>query len=354
MEIVVNGHNVFTIVLITFLTSAILVPIAKRVAFHVGALDYPNERKVHKKPMPRMGGLAVFGAFLLGYMLYAPSSTQMLSVLIGGFLIILIGMVDDIKPVKARYKLLVQIVAALIVAVYGKLLFNKIDMFGISLELPRVLNYIVTVFFIVGITNAINLIDGIDGLSSGVSSIYFLSIAVIAIILNKFNGLDIILSLIMLGATLGFLLHNFPPASVFIGDSGSCFLGFMISIISLIGFKSATISSLIIPILILAIPIVDTALAIFRRMLKGEGIMQADKEHLHHQLLNMKYTTKQTVLIIYGIDILFSLVSIFYVLGDDKIALLIYIFLMILLLIIVMKTNILFEHVKKTKKTSKK
>lgn len=353
MNFVINGHNIFTIVLVTFIASALLVPIAKKVAVHIGAIDIPNERKVHTKPTPRFGGLAIFAAFLLGYMLYAPSSTQMLSILIGGFIIFLTGMIDDIKTIKARYKLIMQIIAAVIVAVYGKLLFNRIDMFGINIELPGILNYIVTIFFVVGITNAINFIDGTDGLSSGISSIYFLTIAIIAVILNKFNGLDIILSLIMLGATLGFLLHNFPPASVFAGDSGSNFLGFMIGVISLIGFKSATISSLIIPLLVLAIPITDTLFAIIRRVLKGENIATADKEHIHHQLLKMKFSPRKTVLIIYAIDILFSAVSILYVLGDGKIALLIYLVLMLLLLLVVMKTNILFEHVKRDKKIKK-
>ena len=151
----------------------------------------------------------------------------------------------------------------------------------------------------------------------------------------------------MLGSTLGFLLHNFNPASIFMGDSGSLFLGFMISIIALLGFKAATLTSLIIPLLILAIPIFDTVLAIFRRLLKGESIGTPDKEHFHHQLLKMKFSTRVTVLIIYFINILFALVSIFYVLGDNEIAIAIYIALMILLLFLVLKTDILFDHKKK-------
>ncbi len=347
MDFTVNDHNIFAIVFVTFMASALLVPIVRKTAIHIGALDIPNKRKVHHHPIPRLGGLAVFFSFLLGYMLYARSSIQMLSILIGGFIIIVMGMIDDIKPIRARYKFLMQIVAAAVVAIYGGMLFNDISMFGIDLTFPYPLNYVITIIFIVAITNAINLIDGIDGLSSGIASIYFLTIAVIAVILNKFNGLDITLSLIMLGATLGFLLHNFPPASIFLGDTGSNFIGFMISVIALIGFKTATISSLIVPLVILAIPITDTLLAIFRRLLKGENIAQADKEHLHHQLLNMKFSTRKTVLIIYMIDILFALVSIFYVLGDDKIALLIYLFLMVCLLFLVLKTNILFDHKKK-------
>ena len=255
MNLMVNGHNVFIIVFVTFLASAILVPLVKKAAEHVGAMDIPNARKAHTVPTPRMGGLAIFGAFLIGYMLFARMSIQMLSILIGGFIIILTGIFDDIKPVSAKIKLCLQILAACVVVFYGKI----------------VLNYIITIIFIVGITNAINLIDGLDGLASGVSSIYFATIAIIAFIINKMQGLDTILSLIMLGSTLGFLLHNFHPAKIFMGDTGSLFLGFTISVIALLGFKATTLTSLIIPIVILAIPIFDTALAIFRRLLKGEN-----------------------------------------------------------------------------------
>jgi UDP-GlcNAc:undecaprenyl-phosphate GlcNAc-1-phosphate transferase len=146
----------------------------------------------------------------------------------------------------------------------------------------------------------------------------------------------------MLGATLGFLLHNFNPASIFMGDSGSLFLGFMISVIGLLGFKATTLTSLIIPICILAIPILDTTLAIFRRLLKGESIGAPDKEHFHHQLLKMKFGVKGTVLMIYAINILFAAVSIFFVLGDKKMAMAIYVVLMLMLLFLVLKTDILF------------
>ena len=350
MDLQVNGHNIFLIVGITFLASLLLVPLVKKIAHHVNAIDIPNERKVHKVPMPRMGGLAIFGAFILGYMLFAKTSIQMLSILIAGFVIVLTGIVDDINPLRARTKFVFQIIAGCIVVFYGNICLNSIDLFGMTLNFPVPLNYIITILFIVGITNAINLIDGVDGLASGVSSIYFLTIAIIAFILNKMQGLDTTLSLIMLGSTLGFLVHNFNPAKIFLGDTGSLFLGFTISVIALLGFKGTTLTSLIVPLLVLAIPIIDTVLAIFRRLLKGENIGAPDKEHFHHQLLNMKFGVKSTVLIIYGINILFASVSVFYVLGDSKIAVAIYAVLMILLLFVVIKTNILFEHKKKDKK----
>ncbi len=347
MNLEVNGHNIIIIVLVTFLTSALLTPFVIKVAEHVGAMDVPNARKVHTHPIPRMGGLAIFGAFLLGYMLFARMSNQMLSILIGGFIVVLTGLFDDIKPVPAKIKFILQIIAAGVVVFYGRIFLSRVTFLGLDFTFPVPLNYLITILFMVGIMNAINLIDGLDGLSSGVSTIYFTTISIIAFILNKMQGLDTILSLIMLGSTLGFLIWNFNPAKIFMGDTGSLFLGFTISVISLLGFKGATLTSLIIPIVILAIPIFDTGLAILRRLLKGEKISAPDKEHFHHQLLKMKFGVKGTVLIIYAINILFASVSIFFVLGDSRMALAIYVVLMILLLFLVLKTDILFQHKKK-------
>lgn len=349
MDLMVNGHNIFVIIAVTFVASLLLVPLIKKAAEHVGALDIPNERKVHKKPIPRMGGLAIFGAFLLGYMLFARSSMQMLSILMGGFIIVLTGLFDDIKPVPAKVKFILQIIAACIVVFYGKISLDFISVFGLNFNFPVPLNYIITIMFIVSIMNMINLIDGLDGLAAGVSSIYFGTIAIIAFILNKMQGLDTIMSLIMLGSTLGFLVHNFNPAKIFMGDTGSLFLGFTISVIALLGFKGTTLISFIIPIVILAIPIFDTMLAILRRILKGEGIATPDKEHFHHQLLKMKFSVRTSVLIIYGISLLFASVTIFFVLGDAKIAIILYVLLMLLLLFLVLKTDILFAHNKDKK-----
>ena len=350
MDLLVNEHNVFLIVFVTFLASLVFVPIVKKVALHVKALDMPNARKIHKVPMPRLGGLAIFLSFIVGYVLYGELNIMMLSILIGGFLLVLCGIIDDINPIKARYKLIIQIIAAAIVVIYGQIYFTEISLFGLKFYFSKYVSYLISIVFIVAITNAINLIDGLDGLASGISSIYFLTISVIAFILNRLGGLDIILSLIMLGSTLGFLVYNFPPAKIFMGDTGSLFLGFMISIIALLGFKVTTITSLVVPIVILAIPIFDTIFAILRRLLKKQNIAKADKDHFHHQLLKMKYSPVCSILIIYAIDILFAAVSIFYVLGNNQTAIAIYIVLMILLLFIVLKTDILFDHRVKRKK----
>ena len=353
MSLDINGHNLFLIIIVTFITAVILMPIIKKVALHVNAMDYPNERKVHKKPMPRLGGVGIFLAFLVGYMLFANGSVRMLSILIASFVIVLMGIFDDISPIKARYKLIVQVIAACITTFYGNIVLNNISFFVFNLTFVEPINYIVTIIVIVAITNAMNLIDGLDGLASGISCIYFATIAVIAGILNNLDGLDVILSLIMLGSTLGFLAYNFPPATIFMGDSGSQFLGFIIAVISLLGFKGTTITSLVVPLLILAIPIFDVILAIIRRLLKGEKIMKADKEHFHHQFLKMKFSQRKTILIIYAINITFAAVSIFYVLGDNQIAIVMYIALMIMLLFFVLKTDILFDHSHKKNKKLK-
>ena len=346
----VNGFNIFYILIVTFLSSVVLVPIAKKIAIHIKALDFPNERKVHKKVMPWLGGLAIYGAFLVGYLFFGSHTPQMLSILIGGFVIVVMGMIDDINPVRAKYKLLTQIIASIIVVFYGKIYLSEISFLSLNFLVPTPYNYILSCMIIVALINAINLMDGLDGMASGISSIYFLTITIIAFILNRIGGLDIILAVIMLGSSLGFLVYNFPPASIFMGDTGSNFLGFMIAVISLLGFKVTTFTSLIIPFAILALPIFDVALSIFRRLLKGQGIAEPDRDHFHHQLLKMRFSPKTSVLIIYLINILFAAVSIFYALGDNLSAMIIYISLMLMLLFIVLKTDILFEHQRRKSK----
>ena len=303
MNLVVNNHNVFLIVFVTFLVSVLLVPIVKKVAKHIGAMDVPNARKVHKVPMPRLGGLAIYIAFLFGYILYGQISTQMISILIGSFLLIIVGIFDDINSVPAKYKFLVQIVAAAIVVIYGKLGFSELTVFGLSFHFPMIINDILAIFFIVAITNAINLIDGLDGLSSGISAIYFLTIAIIALITNKIGGIDIILSLIMLGATLGFLFHNFPPAKIFMGDSGALFSGFLLATLSIAGVMKGAALAVLLPFLVLAVPIMDITYSSLRRIMKGKSPFVADAEHIHHKLLKAGFSQKKTVAILTSVAI---------------------------------------------------
>lgn len=345
MNYTVNGNNIFFIIIVTFISSLILVPIIKKVAIHINAMDIPNARKVHTKPMPRLGGLAIFLSFLLGYILFGHITVQMISILIGGFILIILGICDDINSIKARYKFIVQIIAASVVVFYGNIYLPSISAFGLYLDFG-LWGYPLAVLFIVAIINAINLIDGLDGLAAGTCSIFYLTVSIIAFFLERLNGLDVILCLIMLGSTLGFLIYNFPPASIFMGDTGSMFLGFMIAVIALLGYKAATVTSLIVPIIILFLPILDTIFAIIRRILKGENIGKPDKSHIHHQLLKLNKSTKKTVLMMYAFNILCSSISIFYALGDNHLAIILYIVLIAITVFLIFKTDILFEHKK--------
>lgn len=337
--------EVLKIVVIVAVFTALLFPMVKWISYHVGALDYPNERKVHKKPMPVMGGLMIYLGFLFGYMLFAPQSTQMLAILIASFIVVITGILDVIKPLRAREKLVGQVVAALIIVFYGKILLNDISFFGYYFDFGW-LAYPITIVFIVAVMNCINLIDGLDGLADGISMIFFITIGVLAFIMHNLGSLEITIAFIMIGACLGFLIFNFNPAKIFMGEIGSMFLGFMIAVVCLLGFKAVTLTSLVVPMLILAIPILDTLFAILRRIIHHKPIYEADKQHLHHQLLNKKFSQKTTVLIIYAVSILFSSASIFYVLKDRKIGAIIYVILVLLITWVVLTTNIVTDNAK--------
>ena len=234
-----NIKDIFLIIIVTFLITASFIPVVKKIAEFIGAMDVPNARKVHTKPIPRLGGLGIYTGFLLGYMLFGLHSIQMNAILIGSFIILVTGIFDDIKPVPAKWKFLAQTVGASIVPLYGGILLQDISAFGLYFNFG-VFAYPITILFIVSVINCINLIDGLDGLSSGIASIYFLTVGIIGLLLNHFGGLDIILTFIMLGSTLGFLLHNFNPAKIFMGDSGSMFLGYIIAVIHNAYFDKGT------------------------------------------------------------------------------------------------------------------
>ena len=345
-EQIANGGM---IVLTTFIVSAIIMIFMKKIAVHVGALDVPTNkeghRHIHKKVMPKLGGVGIFLAFLVGYMLFGEQSLRMNSILIGSFIVILTGITDDIKPIRAYQKLIGHIIAACVIVFYGKILLNNISIFGLTFDFG-IWAYPITLFFLVACTNIINLIDGLDGLSGGICSIFYATIAFIAFYQGRYNSLVLVLSLIMLGSTLGFLLHNFHPAKIFAGDCAT-FMGFIIGIITLLEFKGPALISFFVPVSVLAIPILDTLFAIIRRLLRKQAPFKADKEHFHHQLLGMNFSPVVTVLIIYAINIMFSMASIFYLTKDKEIGQIIYIVLFILAVWFVFHTS------KKKKKNPK-
>ncbi len=330
---------------IVFAFVVAIVPFIKKMAYHINAIDVPRTRHIHKKDMPKLGGVAMFLGFLLGYMLFCSQTPQMISILIGSFIIILTGIFDDIKSLPSKVKFLGQVVAACIVVYYGGIVMQDVSAFGIYLDFG-IFAKPLTIFFIVSIVNCMNLIDGMDGLAAGIAEIYFITISIIIYMIGIYNGLDASLTLIMIGAILGFLVYNFYPAKIFMGDSGSMFLGYMISVVSLLGFKNVTITSFVVPVLILAIPILDTLFAIIRRLLKGQSPVKADREHLHHQILNKTDSQVKTVLIIYFVNILFSIASIVYVIQNPKLGQIIYSILLVLIVWFILTTNIIFDRKK--------
>jgi len=292
------------------LASILLTPLVIKLAFRIGAVDRPNYRKVHASVMPRIGGLAIFGAFLIGYAVLLPKDEHAAGILIGAVIIIVMGFLDDMLEITAKAKLAGQLAAAIVVVIWGGLQIEVVNLPFIGEFDFGYLSIPITIIWIIGITNAINLIDGLDGLAAGVSTIALITIAVMAMIMG--NVFVIATASILAASSLGFLFYNFHPAKIFMGDTGSLFLGFMISVLALLGFKNVAVVSLIIPVIILGIPISDTFFAIVRRIRTKQPIMAPDKSHLHHCLLRSGFSHRQTVLIIYGLAILFGVAAVLF------------------------------------------
>lgn len=286
----------------------LITPMIIKFSLKIKATDKPNHRKVHTDPVPTLGGLAIFISFVFGLLILQPISKYHLSILTGALIIVILGLIDDLYDLSPKFKFLVQILVALLVVYWGGLQVEFINLpFGGQIEFG-LLSSIVTILWIVGVTNAMNLIDGLDGLAAGVSSIALLTIAGMAIIMGDVYVSTI--ALILFFSTVGFLRYNFYPAKIFMGDTGALFLGYMISVLSLLGFKNITLISFLTPIFILAVPISDTLIAMIRRYLNNQPISSADSSHLHHQLVKMGFSHKQAVLFIYTLSGMFSIVAI--------------------------------------------
>lgn len=283
-------------------------PLVKKLAYKIKALDEPTERKVHNKPMPRLGGLAICLGFWLTVLLTTEMTGELYGLLAGGLLITLVGIVDDVKGVTARQKLFVQIVASCVVIYAGVRVDFITHPFKGVISLGY-WSYPLTLLWIIGVTNAVNLIDGLDGLAAGVSGIAAVTLGIIAYLETSSQAAA--LAFILAASIFGFLKYNFHPAQIFMGDTGSLFLGFNLSVLAIIGLtKSATFISLFLPVVVLGIPILDTLFAIVRRYVGGKPIFSADKEHLHHRLLRLGFTHQHVVLAMYGVSIILSLSAI--------------------------------------------
>ncbi|UZD44432.1 MraY family glycosyltransferase [Selenomonas sputigena] len=315
--------------LVAMVVAVAVTPAVIFFAKKTGALDAPDARKVHKKPVPRIGGVGIYIAFMvamLSFMTYGELSdevlTEMAGLMTGGSLIVLLGLVDDYKNLPAKVKLLGQIVCACVLVAFDVRIDFITDPFGDYLYLEY-LAIPATIFWIVGLTNTVNLIDGLDGLAAGVATIASVTICLVA--LQQGYALVAVLTAALAGAAIGFLFYNFNPAKIFMGDTGSMFLGFMLAGISVIGaVKSAATIALIVPILALGLPIMDTTFAIVRRYRGGVPIFKPDKGHLHHRLLDLGFTQRQAVLLMYIISALLGLSAVALTEVSGGIALLIF------------------------------
>ena len=292
------------------LVALISTPVVRSLAFRVGAVDVPKDnRRMHNHPIPRMGGLAIFLGFILSVLIFVPLTSELRGMLLGGVVIVILGILDDIFALPALPKFFVQIGAALIAVLHG----NRIEFLSnpniFSSESYWELGWLaipITVLWIVGITNAVNLIDGLDGLACGVSTISSMTLLVIALVMEE---PDVALLMGALsGACIGFLPYNLNPAKIFMGDTGSTFLGFVLAVVSIQGlFKFYTIISFAVPFLMLGLPIFDTCFAILRRVSHGQSPMAPDRGHIHHRLIDMGFTQKQAVAVLYIISAILGL-----------------------------------------------
>lgn len=326
--IVIEFHHLVAFA-VALIVSFFATPVVRKLSINVGAVNIPKDsRRVHKKPMPLLGGLAIIAGFLLA-VIYTFATRNFdeftkfliepktVGILCGSLIIIALGIFDDIKPLRARIKFPIQVIAAIIVVATGtkittlsKPFLDTVAMHpSMMYFLGDALAFVISVVWIVGLTNAINLIDGLDGLAAGVSGIAATTLFIVSVIRGQDN--IAIVAVTLIGAIAGFLPYNFNPAKIFMGDTGATFLGFVLAILSVQGtMKSVTALSMAIPILVLGLPIFDTIFAIFRRLLHGNPIAQADRGHLHHRLLDMGLSHRMAVATLYIVSAALGLVSI--------------------------------------------
>lgn len=290
-------------------TTALITPLIMKLAVKLDAVDRPDHwRRIHHAVTPSMGGLGIFIGVVAGFLYLMPSHEHLTAIVIGALIMVLTGFLDDIYEFRAIYKLIGQVSAGLVVVSSG-LVIEKITLPVFGLIYLDYTGALLTVFWIVAVSNAINLIDGLDGLAAGVSVISLSSLLIMAIL--DYRLAVVYLAVILIGSSIGFLFHNFHPAKIFMGDTGSLFLGYSIAILSILGlFKNVALLSFIIPIIVIAVPVFDTVYAMIRRYANNQSIATADREHLHYQLIKMGYSHRETVLIIYAFSVFFGSMAI--------------------------------------------
>lgn len=300
-------------VVCAFLFAYTLTPPVRVLAFKIGAIDVPmDNRRMHSRPIPRIGGLAIFASFVLTTMLFCPFSEELATIWIGGAMIVLLGILDDIFRLPAWVKFIVQVAVAC-GAVWNGAVIDHINLGGEYISLG-VFSLPLSVIWIVGLTNAINFIDGLDGLACGISGISSLSMFCVLMLSGEF--VNAVIVAILAGACFGFLPFNANPARIFMGDTGALFLGYAMAVLSIQGvFKLHAVLAFIVPLLIFALPIGDTLFAILRRVCSGKSPFAADRGHLHHKLVDLGFTQKESVRILYAICAILGLIAVFFTEG---------------------------------------
>ncbi|MEY8442899.1 glycosyltransferase family 4 protein [Lactococcus ileimucosae] len=326
----------FIVLFVTFGMSLIFTPLMTFISRRIGAVDKPNERRINTKVMPSAGGLAVFLSFAISTLFILPLivhpqlpwvgvgqplaprsqlvtyTSYILPFIFAGGVVVITGLIDDVKEISPKMKMLGLLIAASITWFFTHARFDnlKIPFGGPFLEFPVWLSFIFTVFWIVSITNAVNLIDGLDGLASGVSVISLFTMGIVSYFFLPSPNIFLPITIFTLvAAIMGFFPYNYHPAIIYLGDTGALFLGFMISVVSLQGLKNATAVAVLTPLLILGVPLTDTIVAMVRRKLNNQSISSADKMHLHHRLMQIGFTHRGAVLVIYGIAGIFAFIS---------------------------------------------
>ena len=286
-------------------------PAVKMLAIRIKAVDVPRDsRRMHKTPIPRLGGLAIFLGFLVSILIFGRTGPQMAAILVGAILLVALGMVDDVVALKPGIKFLGQIVAALIPTLAGVVITRFTNPFSAGGYFNLgIFSIPVTILWIVGITNAVNFIDGLDGLACGVSAIATVTMFVIAVLYSEYQ--IALMMAALAGACLGFLPYNMNPAKIFMGDTGSMFLGYILAVTSIQGlFKFYAVISFAVPFILLGLPIFDTAFAIIRRLAHGQSPLQADRGHVHHRLIDLGFDQKQSVAILYAFSAVLGLTAV--------------------------------------------
>ena len=319
------GNSVILTSLLAFATALViafaLTPVVKSFAFKIGAVDVPKDnRRMHKTPIPRVGGLAIYLGFLVSVLIFGNMTAELQAILLGSVVLILLGVIDDVVALSPKIKFVGQIAAAVIVMVAGVRIEVLSNPLGKGFFHLGWASYPITLLWIVGMINAVNFIDGLDCLACGVSSIASLTVFTIALLVSE--PYVAIVMAALTGACFGFLPYNMNPAKIFMGDTGSTFLGYVLAVVSINGlFKSAAIISFAVPFLMLGLPIFDTCFAILRRVSHGQSPMAPDRGHIHHRLIDMGLTQKQAVAVLYVISVVLGLAAvIFTTSGEMKIA----------------------------------